>query len=210
MVNASRDFIKDGNKNRLRDQDIHRIVDVFTRQTEVLGYSRMVPLAEIASNANDYNLNLPRYIDSSEPEDLHDIRAHLQGGIPNRDIDALGRYWDVFPSLRDALFADSTQAGYRTARIAASEVKATILSHAEFRAYTDVGSRCPERLVQSAEAPPDGTRHVDGAQISHQNVIGRPIEPICGHSDPQSLRHLPALDGLLGRDHAGRRIPRRG
>ena len=90
MVDASRGFIKDGNKNRLREQDIHRVVDVFTRQTEVPRYSRLVPLAEIAGPANDYNLNLPRYIDSSEPEDLHDLDAHLRGGIPNRDIDALG------------------------------------------------------------------------------------------------------------------------
>ena len=82
-------FVKDGNKNRLRAQDIHKIVDVFTRQIELPRYSRMVPLAEIADPANDYNLNIPRYIDSSEPEDLHDLDAHLNGGIPDRDIDAL-------------------------------------------------------------------------------------------------------------------------
>ena len=82
MIDASRGFEKDGNKNRLRAQDIHRIVDVFNRRTEVPRYSRMVPEAEIARPANDYNLNLPRYIDSSEPEDLHDLEAHLKGGIP--------------------------------------------------------------------------------------------------------------------------------
>ncbi|MDH8061920.1 N-6 DNA methylase, partial [Klebsiella pneumoniae] len=75
---ASKGFAKDGNKNRLRAQDIHKIVDVFTKQLELPRYSRMVPLSEIASN--DYNLNIPRYIDSSEPEDLHDLSAHLQGG----------------------------------------------------------------------------------------------------------------------------------
>ena len=99
MIDASRGFLKDGNKNRLRAQDIHQIVDVFTRQTEVPRYSRMVPIDEIASPANDYNLNIPRYIDSSEPEDLHDLDAHLRGGIPNRDIDDLDTYWSVFPSL---------------------------------------------------------------------------------------------------------------
>jgi type I restriction-modification system DNA methylase subunit len=85
MIDASRGFMKDGNKNRLRSQDIHKSVDTFTRQQPIERCSRMVPLAEIA--ANDYNLNLPRYIDSSEPEDLQDIEGHLKGGIPERDID---------------------------------------------------------------------------------------------------------------------------
>ena len=81
MIDASKGFVKDGNKNRLRHQDIHKIVDVFNKQIELPRYSRMVSLAEIA--ANDYNLNIPRYIDSSEAEDLHDIAAHLLGGIPD-------------------------------------------------------------------------------------------------------------------------------
>ena len=91
MVDASRGFRKDGNKNRLRAQDIHRIVDVFNHQSDVPRYSRMVPVAEIADPANDYNLNIPRYVDASEPEDLHDLDAHLNGGIPDRDLDGLGR-----------------------------------------------------------------------------------------------------------------------
>ncbi|MBF4354640.1 N-6 DNA methylase, partial [Vibrio anguillarum] len=94
-------------KNRLRSQDIHKIIDVFTKQSELPRYARMVPISEIA--ANDYNLNIPRYIDSSEPEDLHDLSAHLQGGIPNRDIDALERYWQVFPSIRATLFENARE-----------------------------------------------------------------------------------------------------
>ena len=135
MVDASRGFIKDGNKNRLREQDIHRMVDVFTRQTEVPGYSRLVLLPEIADPANDYNLNLPRYVDSSEPEDLHDLDAHLHGGIPNRDIDALDEYWTVFPAMRDALFRDGERAGYTAARIETREVRAAILEHEDFQFY---------------------------------------------------------------------------
>src|SRR6266511_819883 len=81
MIDASKGFIKDGNKNRLRAQDIHRIVDTFTRQLEDPRYSRMVPLSEISDQKNDFNLNLPRYIDSTEPEDLQDIDGHLRGGI---------------------------------------------------------------------------------------------------------------------------------
>ena len=134
MIDASKGFLKDGNKNRLRAQDIHKIVDVFTRQTELPRYSRMVPVTEIADSANDYNLNIPRYIDSSEPEDLHDLDAHLNGGIPNRDIDALGAWWEHFPSLRKALFKRNRR-GYSKARVDSRQVKATILVHGDFEAY---------------------------------------------------------------------------
>ena len=82
MIDASKGFMKDGTKNRLRSQDIHKIVDVFNKQTEIERYSRMVPLSEIADPKNDFNLNIPRYIDSSEPEDIQDLHAHLHGGIP--------------------------------------------------------------------------------------------------------------------------------
>jgi len=135
MIDASKGFMKDGNKNRLREQDIHRIVDVFTKQIEVPRYSRMVPVTEIADAKNDYNLNIPRYIDSSEPEDLHDLNAHLSGGIPNRDIDDLEVYWRVFPSLRGALFQPHQRDGYSEARVEAQQIKATILGHEEFTAY---------------------------------------------------------------------------
>ena len=83
MIDASKGFMKDGPKNRLRSQDIHKIVDVFNKQTEIERYSRMVPISEIADPKNDFNLNIPRYIDSSEPEDLQDLHAHLHGGIPD-------------------------------------------------------------------------------------------------------------------------------
>jgi type I restriction enzyme M protein len=139
MVDASKGFMKDGNKNRLRSQDIHKIVDVFTKQIELPRYARMVPLSEIA--ANDYNLNIPRYIDSSEPEDLQDLRAHLNGGIPNRDIEALDAYWQVFPELRYTLFKNTRPKGYSRALVPASEVKATILAHAEFAAFRKAALR---------------------------------------------------------------------
>lgn len=135
MVDASKGFIKDGNKNRLRSQDIHKIVDVFTRQVEVPGFSRMVPVAEIASPVNDYNLNIPRYIDSSEPEDLHDLDGHLNGGIPERDVDALQDYWDVFPSIRGELFKPNSRPGYVDTKIEGHMVKATILAHVEYTAF---------------------------------------------------------------------------
>jgi type I restriction enzyme M protein len=132
MIDASKGFIKDGNKNRLRSQDIHKIVDVFNKGILLEGFSRLVPLDVIATN--DYNLNIPRYIDSSEPEDLHDLSAHLQGGIPNRDIDALEHYWKVFPSIRATLFKPARE-GYSHGLIEASKVKSSILAHQEFKDF---------------------------------------------------------------------------
>ena len=81
MIDASKAYLKDGNKNRLRHQDIHKIVDVFNKQIEIPKYSRNVSFDEIEKK-NEYNLNIPRYIDSQEPEDIQDIEAHLKGGIP--------------------------------------------------------------------------------------------------------------------------------
>jgi type I restriction enzyme M protein len=135
MIDASNGFVKDGNKNRLRSQDIHKIVDVFRHRKELERYSRMVPVEEIASPANDYNLNLARYIDSSEPEDIHDLDAHLNGGIPVRDVEELGAYWEVFGSLRDELFRPELRPGYCEAKVEASEVKDTIVNHECFQAF---------------------------------------------------------------------------
>ncbi len=133
MVDASKGFIKDGAKNRLREQDIRKIVDVFRGQIEAPGYARFVPLDEIA--ANDYNLNIPRYIDAAEPEDMHDLYAHLHGGIPQRDVDALEAYWEVFPNLREALFQSNGTPGYLEPRLPAERVRAAILEHPDYRAF---------------------------------------------------------------------------
>jgi type I restriction enzyme M protein len=135
MIDASKGFIKDGNKNRLREQDIHRIVDTFTRQVDVPRYARMVPLAEIADAKNDYNLNLPRYIDSTEPEDLQDIEGHLRGGIPDRDLDALADYWRVLPGVRTALFESAGRPGYARLKLPLPDVRPAILGHAEFTTF---------------------------------------------------------------------------
>ena len=135
MIDASKGFLKDGNKNRLRAQDIHKIVSVFNEQTELPRYSRMVPISEIADAANDYNLNIPRYIDASEPEDLHDLGAHLNGGIPDTDIDALNTYWTVFPTLRNTLFKANGRPDYSDPIVETQQVKTTILTHPEFKAY---------------------------------------------------------------------------
>jgi type I restriction enzyme M protein len=132
MIDASKGFIKDGNKNRLRERDLHQIVDVFTNSEEHPGYSRLVPHDEIEKN--DFNLNLPRYIDTQEAEDIQDIGGHLLGGIPNRDIDALHEYWEICPELRAALFKRS-RAGYSALRATAAEIKPLIHDHPQFSSF---------------------------------------------------------------------------
>ena len=141
MIDASKGFKKDGPKNRLREQDIHRIVDTFSKQNDVPRYARMVPLDEIADPKNDYNLNLPRYIDSTEPEDLQDIDGHLRGGIPERDLDALGAYWKVLPSVREVLFESVGRPGYARLKLPIAEVKPAILEHTEFATFLQKATR---------------------------------------------------------------------
>lgn len=133
MIDASQGFIKDGPKNRLREQDIHRIVDVFNRQDgSNPRYARLVDLNEIEKN--DFNLNLPRYIDSSVPEDIQDINGHLQGGIPVADVEALHGYWEVCPELKAALFKPLRE-GYATLTVDKSAIKTTIYQHPQFAAF---------------------------------------------------------------------------
>ena len=135
MIDASKGFIKDGNKNRLREQDIHRIVDTFTRQVDTPRYARMVSFDEIADPRNAFNLNLPRYIDSNEPEDLQDLDGHLRGGIPERDLDALGAYWKVLPKVRAALLESAGRLDYARLKVPLAEVKPAIFGHPEFTAF---------------------------------------------------------------------------
>jgi len=134
MIDAGKGFMKDGNKNRLRDMDIHKIVDVFNRQVEIDKYSKMIPFAEIEKN--EYNLNIPRYINSQEAEDIQDIEAHLLGDIPDADIDALKNYWNVYPDLKTALFGKSQRAKYTRLLVEKDKIKQTIFQHPEFTGYS--------------------------------------------------------------------------
>lgn len=132
MIDASGGFIKDGPKNRLRAMDIHKIVDGFNKRLDVPKYARMVPFAEIEKN--EFNLNLPRYIDSQTPEDLQDIEGHLRGGIPAADVDALERYWAVCPQLRHTLFK-KLRRGYLNLAVKKSAIKSAIYEHPEFATF---------------------------------------------------------------------------
>lgn len=129
LIDASKQFIKDGNKNRLREQDIHKIVDTFVKQFDAPGYSRLVDFDEIKKH--DFNLTLPRYIDSTETKDIQDIDGHLRGGIPVRDVDALEHYWTLCPNLRKSLFKKA-RTGYVALVVNKSAIKTTIYEHSEF------------------------------------------------------------------------------
>ena len=185
MLDASKGFVKDGNKNRLRERDIHKIVHTFNNHVELPRYSRMVPLNEIANSANDFNLNIPRYIDSVEPEDLHDLNAHINGGIPDCDIDALSDYWDVFPALRPELFQPNGRPGYSDSRIPAEQVKATILEHAEFQAFRGFGA-----------AIFDAWREAHTPRLRALDVDGNPADLIVALSEDILARfgELPLID----------------
>ena len=132
MIDASSGFMKDGPKNRLRSMDIHKIVDVFNKSLDVPKYSRMVPFSEIEQN--EFNLNLPRYIDSRIPEDMQDIAGHLQGGIPVSDVDSLKRYWAVCQELRYSLFKEN-RPGYLDIAVEKSTIKSVVYEHHEFASF---------------------------------------------------------------------------
>jgi type I restriction enzyme M protein len=132
MIDASAGFMKDGPKNRLRARDLHKIVDAFNKRLEIPKFSRMVSFEEIEKN--EFNLNLPRYIDSQEAEDRQDIAGHLKGGIPVMDVDALENYWTVCPQLRQSLFK-KCRSGYVKLAVDKAAIKPTIYDHPEFSAF---------------------------------------------------------------------------
>jgi type I restriction enzyme M protein len=180
MVDASSGFIKDGAKNRLRSQDIHKIVDVFNRQIDTPGYARMVSFDEIEKN--EFNLNLPRYIDGGQKEDTQDISAHLIGGIPVADVDALQAYWNVCPALRDDLFTDN-RPGYVDLSIDKAEVKTAIYDHPEFAKFIDGMKKhfTRWRKKQSAEL------HGLVAGFNPKQLIDELSENLLGHYEGKPL-----------------------
>ena len=136
MIDASRDYVKDGNKNRLRERDIYKIVTTFNEQiTDDPHYARFLPKDEIVKK-NNYNLNISRYIDSGIAEDLQDIDAHLNGGIPMSDVDKLTVYWNVFGNLKSKLFS-VLRDGYYKLNVEKENIRTAIYDDAEFSSYAD-------------------------------------------------------------------------
>lgn len=132
MVDASKGFAKVGKNNALRACDIKRIVDVVTCRSSVDKFSRVVSRDEI--RANDYNLNIPRYVDSSEKAESWDIYASMFGGIPNSELEELHAYWEAFPGLKEALFSTDNGAYYQ---LKVKDLQSAVRSHPSVAAFLD-------------------------------------------------------------------------
>lgn len=186
MVDASKGFTKDGNKNRLRERDIHRIIDTFTSRDEVAGYSRMVPISEIGEPSNDYNLNIARYVPSADAVDVQDLGAHLRGGIPFADINALDKYWALVPDLRQSLFEASPNEGYLQLNVPRNRVSALVESNAGVLAFRQQAHHVTQRWVAHAQPLL--------SDLSDDSAPKRLIA-ILSESILDSLRKVPLLDG---------------
>ena len=132
IIDASKGFVKEGKNNKLRASDIRRIVDAYEAREDVERFCRSVPKQEVRDN--DYNLNIPRYVDSSEMAESWDIYATMFGGIPTSEIDALAPYWDAFPDLRNELFEKINEASMR---LNADDVADAIRACVSVRSFTD-------------------------------------------------------------------------
>lgn len=145
IVDASKGFIKVGKNNKLRASDIKRIVDVVTKRESVQKFSKVVSRDEIRKN--EYNLNIPRYVDSSEAAESWDIYASMFGGLPLSEIDELKEYWIAFSELRNALF-ENTSSAYCNLRV--ESIKKAIKEHSDVcsfeNKYRDVFSGFDEYL----------------------------------------------------------------
>ncbi len=140
IVDASKHFIKEGKNNKLQASDIKRITDTVINRDTIAKYSKLVSKADIRKN--DYNLNIPRYVDSSADAISWDLHATMLGGLPQKEINQLDNYWQAFPALREALFeqtakdSDSAQFDYAQLKINTNDVKQTITQHHEVKAFT--------------------------------------------------------------------------
>lgn len=133
FIDAKDGFTKDGAKNRLREQDVKRIVDTWNRRQDVPHYACFVPMEDIKGK-NDYNLNIPRYIKGHDSEVKHDITAHLSGGLPKYDIDEMGDYWKACPTLRNELFSEiAGRNGYYSLCTEPSKVAETVEKEQSFQ-----------------------------------------------------------------------------
>ncbi len=155
IVDASKGFIKVGKNNKLRASDIKKIVDTVIKRETVDKYSRVVSKEEIRNN--DYNLNIPRYVDSSEKAESFDIYASMFGGIPNNELNEYKMYWDAFPSLKNELF-ESINRDFSLSKV--EDIKQTILENLDVKkfindfnnAFADFDSYLEKELIQNYES----------------------------------------------------------
>ncbi len=197
MIDASHDYIKDGNKNRLREQDIYKIVTTFNEQlTTDPKYARFVPNNEIKVK-NEYNLNIPRYIDSSTPEDLQDIDAHLHGGIPAVDVDSMQKYWALFPKLKEKLFSVMRD-GYYKLNIDKDDVRSTIYADDEFSSYAERIDLAFDAWMAKVDT---GLRNIDESVQIKQYIIELSELVIAGYEDIELVDKYDVYEVLLSYWH---------
>lgn len=132
IIDASKGFEKVGKNNKLRARDIKKIADTFINRSTIHAYSKVVSCDEI--RANEYNLNIPRYVDSSAQEESFDIYATMFGGIPQSEIHQLSVYWEAFSTLKEALFDDVSSA---YTHLKTDDVKKTITKHNDIKTFTN-------------------------------------------------------------------------
>lgn len=155
IIDASKGFIKDGKQNKLRASDVKKIADTYRERKNIPGYSRVVSRDEI--RRNEYNLNIPRYVDSSEAAVKYDIYSTMFGGIPNTEISDLGTYWTAFPTLQQDIFAAEADKPYSSVKV--ENVLDTILANADVKAFkanfatafADFQTMLHQRLVNHVE-----------------------------------------------------------
>ena len=136
VVDASKGFIKSGKNNKLRASDIKRIVDVVINRENVANFSRVVSRDEIRNN--NYNLNIPRYVDSSEKTESWDIFATMFGGIPKSELEDLSNFWNAFPNLKSDLFQEINASTYQ---LKVPDIKKAVFSHPEIQQFFETSRK---------------------------------------------------------------------
>ena len=179
IIDASKGFVKDGKNNKLRDCDIKRIADAVRLRSDEPGFSRKVSRETIRQN--NYNLNIPRYVDSSEAPELYDIYATMFGGIPNSEIDRLKEYWEALPSLRVELFQPAEDKPYSA--ITTDDV-ASVIAHdrdteklrKQFeRAFEGFGDELHRRLISNVATVREMKERYDIADDIFERNKGIPL-----------------------------------
>lgn len=178
MIDAKDGFVKDGNMNRLREEDIQRIVDTWEAWVDVPHYARFVPQEEIEKN--DYNLNIPRYIEARDTEIVQNIEAHLKGGLPKHDIDQLSDYWEALPTLKDELVKEQGN-GYYVWAVSREQIDGIINDNEDYQTQqatlkhhcrTDFMEQWQETIYDLAESSEKPKTLIERMGQSIRNLFG--------------------------------------
>ena len=178
MIDAKDGFVKDGNMNRLREEDIQRIVDTWEAWVDVPHYARFVPQEEIEKN--DYNLNIPRYIEARDTEIVQNIEAHLKGGLPKHDIDQLSDYWEALPTLKDELVKEQGN-GYYAWAVSREQIDGIINDNEDYQTQqatlkhhcrTDFMEQWQETIYDLAESSEKPKALIERMGQSIRNLFG--------------------------------------